>query len=44
MKFPGKIKLVIGPPIENISSSAEVAKQTEGWAREKLNEIRLKGN
>ena len=44
LKYPGKIKLVIGAPIENISSSAEAAKQTENWARERLNEISLEDN
>jgi 1-acyl-sn-glycerol-3-phosphate acyltransferase len=44
LKFPGKIKLVIGNSIENINSSAEAAKQTEDWARKRLNEIRLEDN
>ena len=42
LKFPGKITLTIGTPVENIESSAEAAKKMEEWARQKLELIKLK--
>ena len=41
LKFPGKINLTIGAPVENIESSAEAAKNMEDWARKKLKLIKL---
>ena len=41
LKFPGKINLTIGAPVENIESSAEAAKKMEDWARKKLELIKL---
>ena len=41
LKFPGKITLTIGAPVENIESSAEAAKKMEEWARKKLELIKL---
>ena len=41
LKFPGKITLTIGSPVEDIESSAEAAKKMEEWARQKLELIKL---
>ena len=41
LKFPGKITLTIGAPVEDIESSAEAAKKMEDWARKKLELIKL---
>ena len=41
LKFPGKINLTIGTPVEDIGSSAEAAKKMEEWARQKLELIKL---
>ncbi len=40
LKFPGKINLTIGTPVENIESSAETAKKMEDWARKNLELIK----
>ena len=41
LKFPGKINLTIGVPLENIESSSEAAKKMEEWARQRLELIKL---
>ena len=41
LKFPGKIYLTIGAPLENIESSAKAAIEIENWARKKLETTKL---
>ncbi len=40
LKFPGRIRVVIGKPLSNIKSSSGSAKKVENWARKSLDEIR----
>ena len=44
LKFPGKINLTIGTPLQNIESSAVAAIEIEKWARKELESIRLLNN
>ena len=44
LKFPGKINLTIGAPLQNIESSAVAAIEIEKWARKELESIRLLNN
>ena len=44
LKFPGKINLTIGAPLQNIESSSVAAIEIEKWARKELESIRLLNN
>ncbi len=40
LKYPGKLKLIIGKPLVNLENSSKAAKETEAWTKLMLKKIR----